>query len=378
MSILPEGTYILNNGPKKKGNRWGGGRMTQNDIKALLLQYFPYLHITDVPTLAEYAIVPEGETRVGAKLAQRNSLLTMSERVFSMDRVWAHIPDSHWQTPTYTGDHGMMTAAMPSTYEISSWNNHTYPSTFSTTPHWQPLPLPDTSQGTTTQVARTSYGSQQQSQVFGEQPPIYQPDAKNSLSSAWNMGSANNDAPSMLPPPVPQNSARRVTTPQSAVNLFSPPTQSFYQQGDFYAQGTDERTPQHNANTMTKSPGRQYIFRTNEPIESSPQTLTVPTDSLSESGWGASEVNRSRLSKSLLALPPRAQVTYKFQAPIPSTAAFATPSPMVQQEPPTLPSVSPTGLPTAATTIPIPSLSARSKEALARGNQILNRLNSQG
>ena len=69
---LPAGTYILNNGPKKKGK---GGRFTlgqHSTIKKILLSTHPGISFTEKPEKADFVIVPEGVREPGSKLKRRN------------------------------------------------------------------------------------------------------------------------------------------------------------------------------------------------------------------------------------------------------------------------------------------------------------------
>ena len=84
---LPAGTYILNNGPKKKGK---GGRFTlgqHSTIKKILLSTHPGISFTEKPEKADFVIVPEGVREPGSKLKRRNPSLSDSRNVFSMDRI---------------------------------------------------------------------------------------------------------------------------------------------------------------------------------------------------------------------------------------------------------------------------------------------------
>ena len=84
---LPAGTYILNNGPKKKGT---GGRFTlgqHSTIKKILLSTHPGISFTEKPEKADFVIVPEGVREPGSKLKRRNPSLSDSRNVFSMDRI---------------------------------------------------------------------------------------------------------------------------------------------------------------------------------------------------------------------------------------------------------------------------------------------------
>ncbi len=86
---LPVGTYILNNGPKKKGQ---GGRFTMGTHSALkqLMKDVPGITFTEKPEKADFVILPEGVKEPGHKLTRRNPALKDPRNVFSMDQI-AHV-----------------------------------------------------------------------------------------------------------------------------------------------------------------------------------------------------------------------------------------------------------------------------------------------
>lgn len=83
---LPVGTYILNNGPKKKGQ---GGRFTMGTHSALkqLMKDVPGITFTEKPEKADFVILPEGVREPGHKLTRRNPALKDPRNVFSMDQI---------------------------------------------------------------------------------------------------------------------------------------------------------------------------------------------------------------------------------------------------------------------------------------------------
>jgi uncharacterized protein YqcC (DUF446 family) len=83
---LPPGTYIFNNGPKKKSV---GGRFTFGNHAAMkkLFKDFPGVVFTEKPEKADYVIVPEGVTEVGSKLRKRNPSLANPAVIFPMDKI---------------------------------------------------------------------------------------------------------------------------------------------------------------------------------------------------------------------------------------------------------------------------------------------------
>lgn len=89
---LPLGTYILNNGPRKKGQ---GGRFTMGTHRMLkqLMKDVPGVVFTEKPEKADFVILPEGVHEPGSKLTKRNPSLKDPRRVFSMDQI-AHVMHS--------------------------------------------------------------------------------------------------------------------------------------------------------------------------------------------------------------------------------------------------------------------------------------------
>lgn len=89
---LPVGTYILNNGPRKKGQ---GGRFTMGTHRVLkqLMKDVPGVTFTDRPDKADFVILPEGVKEPGRKLTQRNPSLKDPRRVFSMEQI-THVMQS--------------------------------------------------------------------------------------------------------------------------------------------------------------------------------------------------------------------------------------------------------------------------------------------
>lgn len=83
---LPVGTYILNNGPRRKGH---GGRFTMGTHRMLkqLMKDVPGVTFTEKPDKADFVILPEGVKEPGRKLTQRNPSLKDPRRVFSMDQI---------------------------------------------------------------------------------------------------------------------------------------------------------------------------------------------------------------------------------------------------------------------------------------------------
>jgi len=90
---LPKGTYILNNGPKKKGQ---GGRFTMGDhgVVKNFFNNMPGVRFTEKPEEADYVIVPEGVTEPGSKIKKRNPSLSDPRVIFSMDQLF-HIFKAH-------------------------------------------------------------------------------------------------------------------------------------------------------------------------------------------------------------------------------------------------------------------------------------------
>lgn len=86
---LPAGTYILNNGPRKKGQ---GGRFVMGTHRMLkqLMKDMPEVVFTDKPEKADFVILPEGVREPGSKLLRRNPALKDPRRVFAMDQI-AHV-----------------------------------------------------------------------------------------------------------------------------------------------------------------------------------------------------------------------------------------------------------------------------------------------
>ena len=84
---LPNGVYILNNGPKKKsvGGRFFNGR-THEDIKKLF-QHKSGIQFTSKPEKADYVLLPEGVREPGKKLLTRNTSLADSRLWFSFDKI---------------------------------------------------------------------------------------------------------------------------------------------------------------------------------------------------------------------------------------------------------------------------------------------------
>jgi len=84
---LPDGVYILNNGPKKKsvGGRFFNGR-THEDIKKLF-QHKSNIKFTSKPEKADYVLLPESVREPGSKLLKRNPALADSRLWFSFDKI---------------------------------------------------------------------------------------------------------------------------------------------------------------------------------------------------------------------------------------------------------------------------------------------------
>jgi len=84
---LPNGVYILNNGPKKKsvGGRFFNAR-THEDIKKFF-QHKSGIKFTSKPEKADYVLLPEGVREPGSKLRKRNPALADSRLWFSFDKI---------------------------------------------------------------------------------------------------------------------------------------------------------------------------------------------------------------------------------------------------------------------------------------------------
>lgn len=74
MNALPVGTYLLHTGPRHHRGKWLMGRTTE-DMRTLLYPYRQVVKLTEKPQKAQYVIVPDGVTQVGASVRKQNSRL---------------------------------------------------------------------------------------------------------------------------------------------------------------------------------------------------------------------------------------------------------------------------------------------------------------
>ena len=94
LSRLPPGRYMLNNGPKQKGEHgsWSMGD-NQEEVKALLRSQFSNeISFTRTPQQADYVILPAGVSRPGEKVVRLNPALANPAVIFRENEIYSMLP----------------------------------------------------------------------------------------------------------------------------------------------------------------------------------------------------------------------------------------------------------------------------------------------